>query len=551
MAACVHEASAVGLACHPKGDGRNFGYGTAGFRAPAEGLDHVLFRVGLLAAIRSKFLSGRAVGVMVTASHNAEVDNGVKIVEPSGEMMPEEWEPYATDVANAPDDQLWNVISGLAATVGADLSVPAVVVVGRDTRVSSPALSMAVCDGVGVMQPAGVRSLGIVTTPQLHYIVKCMDSVGAYGEPTLIGYADKLLSAFERLAALRPLAECKKYTPAVIVDCANGVGAVAVRQMLARLEAATGGSVTMVNQGGPEGGPLNDGCGADFVKVKQAAPRGVSMQPGQRMASFDGDADRIVYGLDQGGFKLLDGDRIALLLAYCTALWLKEAEVEGLRLGCVQTAYANGASTEVAVRSVGADNVLCAKTGVKHCHHAALVLDIGIYFEANGHGTVIFSDRFVQQVSDAAQKGGSVGAAAGRLLLLRDVINETVGDAFSIFLAVEALLRFLDWSADDWFALYSDLPCRQVKVVVADRSAIETTNAERTCTKPDGLQAIIDGIAAQAPKGRAFVRPSGTEDVVRVYAEAETVEAMLGLAQAVVDAVYECAGGTGPKPVVA
>jgi hypothetical protein len=35
-------------------------------------LDSVLFRVGILAGLRSKRLDGRIVGVMVTASHNAE-----------------------------------------------------------------------------------------------------------------------------------------------------------------------------------------------------------------------------------------------------------------------------------------------------------------------------------------------------------------------------------------------------------------------------------------------------------------------------------------------
>ena len=32
-------------------------------------------------------------------------------------------------------------------------------------------------------------------------------------------------------------------------------------------------------------------------------------------------------------------------------------------------------------------------TGVKYLHHAAKDYDIGIYFEANGHGTVLFSPR--------------------------------------------------------------------------------------------------------------------------------------------------------------
>lgn len=35
-------------------------------------LDSVLFRVGILAALRSKKLDGKTVGVMVTASHNPE-----------------------------------------------------------------------------------------------------------------------------------------------------------------------------------------------------------------------------------------------------------------------------------------------------------------------------------------------------------------------------------------------------------------------------------------------------------------------------------------------
>ena len=32
--------------------------------------------------------------------------------------------------------------------------------------------------------------------------------------------------------------------------------------------------------------------------------------------------------------------------------------------------------------------VACVCTGVKHLHHKAEEFDIGVYFEANGHGTV-------------------------------------------------------------------------------------------------------------------------------------------------------------------
>ena len=59
-----------------------FTYGTAGFRTIGCDLAFVLFTVGILASLRSKKLNGKTVGVMITASHNAHTDNGVKLVEP-------------------------------------------------------------------------------------------------------------------------------------------------------------------------------------------------------------------------------------------------------------------------------------------------------------------------------------------------------------------------------------------------------------------------------------------------------------------------------------
>ena len=54
--------------------------------------------------------------------------------------------------------------------------------------------------------------------------------------------------------------------------------------------------------------------------------------------------------------------------------------------------------------------------------------------------------------------------------------------------------------------MLQDLPNRQIKVRVADRNVIETTDAERVCVKPVGLQDAINSIVAKFKDGRSFVR---------------------------------------------
>ncbi len=131
---------------------------------------------------------------------------------------------------------------------------------------------------------------------------------------------------------------------------------------------------------------------------------------------------------------------------------------------------------------------------------------------------------------------------------LKDCINQTVGDAISDMLVVELILATRNMSIKDWNQLYADLPSRQLKVTIKDRTLIKTTDAERRVSEPIQLQDEINRLVLNYRNARSFVRPSGTEDVVRVYAEADNQEECDDLALKVSQLVYDLAGGVGKRP---
>ncbi|KAM9666113.1 phosphoacetylglucosamine mutase isoform 3-T5 [Trichechus inunguis] len=457
-------------ALHAKPGGLILQYGTAGFRTKAEHLDHVMFRMGLLAVLRSKQTKS-TIGVMVTASHNPEEDNGVKLVDPLGEMLAPSWEEHATCLANAEEQDMQRVLIGIIEKEAVNLQQDAFVVIGRDTRPSSEKLSHSVIDGVTILR-GQFHDYGLLTTPQLHYMVYCRNTSGQYGKATIEGYYQKLSKAFVELTKQASCSGDEYRT--LKVDCANGIGALKLREMEHYF--SQGLSVHLFNDGTK--GKLNHLCGADFVKSHQKPPEGMEMKSNERCCSFDGDADRIVYYYRDadGHFHLIDGDKIATLISS----FLKELLLEigeNLNIGVVQTAYANGSST-----------------------------------------------RYLEEVMKAA------------------------GDAISDMLVTEAILALKGLTIQQWDALYTDLPNRQLKVKVADRQVINTTDAERQAVTPPGLQEAINGLVKKYRLSRAFVRPSGTEDVVRVYAEADSQESADSLAHEVSLAVFQLAGGVGERP---
>lgn len=526
---------------HAKPDGLVLQYGTAGFRTNAQHLDHIMYRMGLLAVLRSKQTKA-TIGVMVTASHNPEEDNGVKLVDPLGEMLAPSWEEHATHLANAEEQDLQRVLVDISEIEAVDLQQDAFVVIGRDTRPSGEKLSQSVIDGVTVLG-GQFHDYGLLTTPQLHYMVYCRNTSGRYGEATIEGYYQKLSKAFVELTKQ---ASCSgdEYR-SLKVDCANGIGALKLKEMQHYF--SQGLSVQLFNDGTK--GKLNHLCGADFVKSHQKPPEGMEMKPNERCCSFDGDADRIVYYYwdADGQFHLIDGDKIAALISSFLKDVLLEIE-ESLNIGVVQTAYANGSSTRY-LEEVMKVPVYCTKTGVKHLHHKAQEFDIGVYFEANGHGTALFSKAVEVKIKRLAKElGDNKGKAAKMLENIIDLFNQAAGDAISDMLIIEAILVLKGLTVQQWDAFYRDLPNRQLKVKVADRRVISTTDAERQVVTPPGLQKVISDLVKKYKFSRAFVRPSGTEDVVRVYAEADSQENADSLAYEVSLAVFQLAGGIGERP---
>lgn len=132
-----------------------------------------------------------------------------------------------------------DVYNDLIKEIDIKMDNPARVVFARDTRASGSRL-------VGILNAALSATevefvdFKFMTTPQLHYIVRCKNTLGTpyeYGEPTEQGYYEKLGAAFKKVM------KSVKIQGHLTVDCANGVGGPKLHELIKYLPSAAEGGL--------------------------------------------------------------------------------------------------------------------------------------------------------------------------------------------------------------------------------------------------------------------------------------------------------------------
>jgi len=246
----------------------------------------------------------------------------------------------------------------------------------------------------------------------------------------------------------------------VVLDCANGSTHRAAPEIFRRL-----GAEPTVIADAPDGRNINDGCGSTHVDALAE----VVVAGGHALGfAFDGDGDRLL-AVDRHGV-VVDGDELIAL----AALHLRRAgrlTGDGVAV-TVMTNYGFFGAMEAA-------GVECATTKV--------------------------GDRYV--LEELRARGWSLGGEqSGHIIDMNFVPS---GDGIAAALLTLEALAGSDLADRD---AMEKLPQKLVNVPVADRdgamAAGELTAATNTAN------------AELAGRGRVLVRPSGTEQLVRVMVEA-------------------------------
>ena len=271
----------------------------------------------------------------------------------------------------------------------------------------------------------------------------------------------------------------------VVLDCAHG----ATYHIAPLLFSELGAQVTAIGAA-PDGLNINAGVGSMHLDGLAARVRETGADLG---IAFDGDGDRVLMVDDQG--TPVDGDGLLYVLARD---WQAGGRLRGPVVGTLMTNY-------------GLEQALAAA---------------GIAFQRARVG-----DRYVHQ---ALVEGDGVlgGEASGHLLCLD---RASTGDGKVAALQVLDALRRGGQGLRQAVAGLAMLPQKTVNVRLEGASAKAIVEADGVRSALQAAQAAVQG------RGRAFLRPSGTEPVVRVTVEADEAGLMQGTLEQLSAAVRQAA----------
>ena len=412
------------------------------------------------------------------------------------------------------------------------------IVIGKDTRRSSYMLEYSIVAGI-TASGADAYMLHVITTPGVSYVTRkdefdCgimitashnpfydngIKVINAYGEKLddettalIEAYIDGDLKTLGVTGEDLPLAQKAKigcihdysagrnrYIGYLIslasssykklrigLDCANGASWNIANAVFSAL-----GAQTYVIGNEPDGLNVNEGCGSTHTEQLKKLVKEKHLDLG---FAFDGDADRCI-AVDENGNEV-DGDAMIYILG-------KRMKARGtLNDNTVVTTIMSNSGFVASLEEIGIQCVQ-TKVGDRFVYECMQENDYSIGGEQSGH---IILKKY---------------ATTGDGILTALMITEEICDSKTSLAKLAEPIHFYP-------QYLKNVRVKDKAAVLADKNVLkEMENVEKLINK----------------KGRALLRQSGTEPVIRVMIESETQEQCVEYADMVVKAILE--GGHG------
>ena len=417
---------------------------------------------------------------------------------------------------NLTADLAFRTGQAIAAVLEEETGRRPLVVIGKDTRISSDMLESAlmagICDLGGDVMPVGT-----IPTPAVAYLtmqekadagIVISASHNPYehnGIKVFSGQGYKLSDALEERIEAKILSDApmkhrtrekigrrhhgmrqmkRDYIDFVastiesdlsglkiLCDCANGAASATAPELFGRFKAHTDFIHTQ-----PDGVNINSRCGSTHLEDLSAQVVSGGYDIG---VAFDGDADRCLLVDERGG--VIDGDKV---LAVCALDMKRRGKLRGNTL--VATVMSNLGLHEFC-RNSGID-LICTDVGDRNVLEKMLEKDFRIGGEQSGH--TIFTD------------------------------VETTGDGEVTALQFLQVLSRSGKSASELASVCAVYPQVLVNVAVPHSGGVK----EKIMASAELAAAVKREEEALGSEGRVLVRPSGTEALIRVMVEAQSQE---------------------------